>query len=152
MTTKNLLVTAIDDGTVIDHIPAGQAIALIRLFQLDQGGYQLMIGVNLPSKTMQRKDLIKITNIRLSEKQAHEIAVFAPEATINIIEHGEISKKINIIAATSSEGTLSCPNSRCITHSEAIKSLFTISHHQQQIYFTCQYCENIYSRDRISAL
>ena len=73
-------VEALKQGTVIDHIPAGQGLTILRLFKLSETGERVTVGLNLSSRHMGAKDIIKVENIALSEEQANELALFAPQA------------------------------------------------------------------------
>lgn len=148
-TTKTLSVSAIQNGTVIDHIPAGQALRIIRLLHALAEKNQVTIGLNLPSKRLHFKDLIKIENRVLNENEANEITVFAPEATINIIENFEVAKKISTRLPESIVGVLACPNRICITHTEPVKSYFYIVEYKKHMYLTCKYCEKQFPRDLV---
>lgn len=91
MTHDNKLqVEAIKRGTVIDHIPAQIGFKLLSLFKLTETDQRITIGLNLPSGEMGRKDLIKIENTFLSEDQVDQLALYAPQATVNRIDNYEV--------------------------------------------------------------
>ena len=54
MPNQKMSVEAIKDGTVIDHIPAGQGLAILRQFKLLHYGSAVTVGFNLPSKSAGR--------------------------------------------------------------------------------------------------
>lgn len=84
MTQDNKLqVEAIKRGTVIDHIPAQVGFKLLTLFKLTATDQRITIGLNLPSNHLGRKDLIKIESIFLTEQQANQLAIYAPQATVD---------------------------------------------------------------------
>jgi aspartate carbamoyltransferase regulatory subunit len=145
--SKTLSVAAIKNGTVIDHIPAGQALRIIRLLKLLKEKHTTTLGLNLPSKRLQHKDIIKIENRVLNEMEANEVTIFAPEATINIINNFEVIKKISTRLPEHIIGIFICPNPVCITHNEPIDSCFYISEHGKNIKLTCKYCEKQFDRD-----
>ena len=146
--SKTLSVNAIDSGTVIDHIPAGQAIRMIHLLKLANHKNQVTIGVNLKSKTG-LKDLIKMENRHLSERESHEIAIFAPEATVNIIEEFKVVKKYRVSAPEKIVGIFVCPTPSCISNHEPKGSVFFINNKQQRIRLQCKYCERLFDREDI---
>lgn len=146
---KTLSVSAIKNGTVIDHIPAGQAIKIIRLLNIIDNKYRATIGLNLTSKSMRLKDLIKIENRFLSTTEANEITVFAPEATINIIENFEVTKKVNTELPKTINNILICPNKNCISHSEPVTSSFYIEEVHKSVKLQCKYCETQFDRDQL---
>ncbi|WP_033853007.1 aspartate carbamoyltransferase regulatory subunit, partial [Yersinia wautersii] len=91
-----LQVEAIKCGTVIDHIPAQIGFKLLSLFKLTATDQRITIGLNLPSKRSGRKDLIKIENTFLTEQQANQLAMYAPDATVNRIDNYEVVKKLTL--------------------------------------------------------
>jgi aspartate carbamoyltransferase regulatory subunit len=147
--SKTLSVSAIQNGTVIDHIPAGQALRIIHLLGLKDKKYQLTVGMNLPSKRMKYKDLIKIENHILGHNEANEITIFAPEATINVIKNFEVVEKIITSLPESIAKVFICPNPLCITHKEPVTSFFTIAEQGKQIQLICKYCEKIFDRNKV---
>src|SRR5438132_618063 len=92
---KTLSVSAIKKGTVIDHIPPGQAIRIIQLLCLTEQDYSVMVGMNLRSAQRRRKDLIKIEQHLLDDGDIDRITAFAPGATINLIADFKVVKKIS---------------------------------------------------------
>ena len=148
--TKTLSVSAIKNGTVIDHIRAGQAFRIMRLLRvLDDNKHKVTVGLNLPSKLVGLKDLIKIETRVLTNDEANEIVIFAPEATINIIHDFEVIEKITTHLPSSIAGVFSCPNPICITQKEPVISQFYIMEQQKTVKLACHYCEKEFDRDRV---
>ena len=145
--TKTVSVSAIKEGTVIDHIPPGQAVNIIQMLGLTDNNHQMTVGLNLKGKIL--KDLIKIEDRTLSEFEANEIAVLAPGATISLIKNYAVSKKAKVSLPDDIKGILVCPNSNCITHSEPVKTVFDLQHQKGAIRLTCRYCEKAFERDDI---
>ncbi len=117
MTHDNKLqVEAIKRGTVIDHIPAQIGFKLLSLFKLTETDQRITIGLNLPSGEMGRKDLIKIENTFLSEDQVDQLALYAPQATVNRIDNYEVVGKSRPSLPERIDNVLVCPNSNCISH------------------------------------
>jgi aspartate carbamoyltransferase regulatory subunit len=146
---KTRSVAAIKEGTVIDHIPPGQAFILLQLLKLFLGKNLVSLGLNLSSTSLGLKDLIKIENRYLTEKETHDIAVFAPKATISIIKNYQVTKKITATLPPKIERILVCPNPRCITNCEKTSTLFLVESHQQKIFVRCHFCEKSFNRDEI---
>lgn len=147
MHKSQLQVEAIHNGTVIDHIPAGQGIKIMRLFGLVKTKEKITIGLNLPSKAWGAKDIIKVENTRLSAAQANQLALFAPDATVNLIEDFEVVEKLQLQLPEKVEGVFSCPNSNCISHNEPVNSKFKVRAVQGQVRFRCNYCEKSFHQD-----
>lgn len=147
--SETLPVSAIKNGTVIDHIAAGQAFRIIHLLGLEMSKAKVTIGLHLPSKRLGQKDLIKIEDRVLTAAEANEIVVFSPCATINVIQNFAVTKKISTHLPAIMKKVFICPNLNCITHIECIDSYFYISEERKQIILTCYYCERIYDRDQV---
>ncbi|SRR5581483_9525683 len=146
---KTLSVAAIKDGTVIDHIPTGAAIIILQLLKLITKRHRVSIGLNLTSASMGFKDLIKIENRFLSEKETHDIAVFAPKSTISTIKNYKLVSKVNAQLPRMVERILVCPNLRCITHSEPVHTLFRVEERRAEVQLKCHFCEQIFERSEI---
>lgn len=147
--SKTLSVSAIHNGTVIDHIPHGQAFRIIHLLRLLDKKHKVTVGLNLPSKRIKLKDLIKIENHVLMNDEANEITIFAPEATINIIKDFEVVEKVTTTLPSSIANVFICPNKACITHTEPVESFFMIENHGKQVNLLCRYCEKIFDRNQV---
>lgn len=112
---EGLLVRRIRDGTVIDHIPAGRAFAVVRLLGLEGSGRRMAIVVNVDSRRMGLKDIVKVEGIYLSKEDTDRIALIAPTATINIIQDYRVREKRRVEPPEELRGILKCPNPTCIT-------------------------------------
>lgn len=144
-----LFIPAIKDGSVIDHIPVGLGIKVIHLLQLENPAFTVTLAMRLHSKRLGFKDLIKIDTLALSESQAHQVALFAPHGTINIIKNFKIEKKIKAILPHHIKQLLICPNVHCITRHERCVSHFFVKEHKHKIHLTCKYCQKDFLRDEI---
>ena len=142
---RKLSVNAIENGTVIDHIPAGQAIAIVQLLKLTQYPNRVTIGLNLRSGSRQLKDLIKVEGYHLSERETQYIALFAPQATINLIKDFTVVTKQLVQRPQTIQGLFACPNSKCITNIEAITTRFHQQQHGGGNRLCCDYCEKSFS-------
>jgi aspartate carbamoyltransferase regulatory subunit len=145
-------VEALKEGTVIDHIPAGQGLKILRLFKLAETGERVTVGLNLSSRHMGSKDIIKVENIALTEDQANELALFAPKATVNVIENFEVVKKHQLELPDAIQGIFTCPNSNCISHNEPVESFFYVLVHTHDTKMKCKYCEKVFSRDIVTEM
>lgn len=144
-----LSVSAIKSGTVIDHIVAGQALRIIYLLNLQKNNNQVTIGLSLPSKRLGIKDLIKIESRVLTEEEANEIVIFAPVATINVIENFKVVDKIKTHLPSVTHGVFTCSNRLCVTQTEPIESCHYIHDHGKKITLICHYCEKEFDRDQV---
>lgn len=144
---NKLSVAAIENGTVIDHIPAGQGMRIVRLFKLADHKKIVTLGLNLPSQSLGYKDLIKVEGKEISEEEANQIALFAPKATINIIRNFHIEKKFVVTIPKVICKILLCPNQKCITNYEQVTTSFSVNHYGQKVSLQCNYCERGFSHD-----
>ncbi len=144
---KQLKVDAINNGTVIDHIPSGKALAVADILNLS-GSNEVMIGINLNSKKVGKKDLIKIENRELSQEEVNSIALIAPSVTLTIIKDFEVIRKAKAEIPESIEGLILCPNPKCITNSEKIKTKFKVTD-EKPLQVRCHYCEKKYKIDEV---
>ncbi len=136
-----LQVEAIRCGTVIDHIPARVGFKLLSLFRLTETEQRITIGLNLPSRHQGSKDLIKIENTFLSSEQINQLALYAPQATINAIENYNVVAKSHPSVPKQIVDVLTCPNSHCISRYEPVSSFFSIRERESAVLLKCRYCE-----------
>lgn len=146
---KTLLVSAIKNGTVIDHIKAGNALKIIRILSLPAEEKLVTVGLNLPSKATGKKDLIKVEGRELTNTEANHVAILAPMATINIIRNYKVIKKFTVNIPKEIDNLIICPNPQCITNHEKMKTNFTIINNGKQIKIKCKYCEKGFSQNEI---
>lgn len=145
----SLLIPAIEQGSVIDHIPAGLGLKILRILQLERPSFTVTLAMNLRSNRLGLKDLIKIDTLTLSESDAHKIALFAPYGTINIIQAFKVEKKMRASLPNHIDSILVCPNTRCITKHEPCSSSFSIKEHKHKVYLTCKYCQKDFLHDEM---
>ncbi|EET44269.1 MULTISPECIES: aspartate carbamoyltransferase regulatory subunit [Neisseria] len=150
METPKLSVEAIEKGTVIDHIPAGKGLIILRQFKLLHYGSAVTVGFNLPSKTQGSKDIIKITGVWLDDNAANRLALFAPEAVVNTIDHFKVINKRRLTLPDEIAEVFRCPNTNCASHGEPVKSRFYVRKQSGQTKLKCHYCEKTFSRDSVA--
>ncbi|MGL5949378.1 MAG: aspartate carbamoyltransferase regulatory subunit [Aeromonas sp.] len=148
MSTKpQLQVEAIEQGTVIDHIPAGLGLRLLKLFALLATHERITVGFNLKSGALGHKDIIKIEHVTLSTAQANQLALFAPQATVNLIEDFRVVHKLTPQLPSHVTDLFSCPNSNCISHVEPVVSHFAVKRVQDAVRMQCHYCEKSFPQN-----
>ena len=150
METPKLSVEAIEKGTVIDHIPAGKGLIILRQFKLLHYGSAVTVGFNLPSKTQGSKDIIKITGVWRDDNAANRLALFAPEAVVNTIDHFKVINKRQLTLPDEIAEVFRCPNTNCASHGEPVKSRFYVRKQSGQTKLKCHYCEKTFSRDSVA--
>ena len=150
METPKLSVEAIEKGTVIDHIPAGRGLTILRQFKLLHYGSAVTVGFNLPSKTQGSKDIIKINGVWLDDSAADRLALFAPEAVVNTIDNFKVVQKRHLNLPDEIAEVFRCPNTNCASHGAPVKSRFYVKNQNGQTRLKCHYCEKTYSRDSVA--
>ena len=147
---EGLLVRRIRNGTVIDHIDAGEALNVVKILGIvGTTTESLSIATNVQSKYMDRKDIVKISNRELSKEEVDRIALISPRATINIIRDFRVWDKKGVEIPTLIEGSVRCPNPGCITNTnEPIKSRFAVLPQGKGL--RCLYCDSVITRDLTS--
>ena len=139
---KEIKVAPIKNGTVIDHITAGEALKVFRILRIESPTKQVIsMTMNTRSKTMKRKDIIMIENKELSLEETNKITLIAPQATINIIENSEVIAKDIVELPKIIEGIIRCANSNCISNAE--KEPITSKFIAKDTKFRCVYCGQI---------
>lgn len=150
MHSKTLSVAAIKNGTVIDHITSGHALKIVRLLNLAEHNKTVTLGLNLPSKESKYKDIIKVEGRELTQEEISRVAIFAPNATINIIKNYDVVKKFPTEMPETVEYVIVCPNPNCITNHEVMDSKFHIKQEGKNIKLKCNYCEKIFAEEEIT--
>ncbi len=154
---KELKVTAIKDGTVIDHIASGQCFKVASILQLDKLQNRLIIANNLESKKLGRKGIIKISGLFFDAKNIEKIALVAPNATLSIIKSYKVVEKQKLNVPKVIEGLLRCKNPLCVTNKEGIITKFIVCNNKEnpgdaKLKLRCSYCERSFSSDELEIL
>ncbi len=137
---KHLTINAIENGTVIDHIPSEVALNVAEILGLAKYTDVISIATNLPSKAVGKKGLVKVAGRYLTEQEVNKIAIVAPYATVNIIKNYRVIEKIKVAVPDSIENVIKCSNPVCITNNEEIRTRFFIFKNKE-LKVKCYYCE-----------
>ena len=142
MSKRELKIPLIKEGTVIDHITAGNAVKVLHILGIPERTKSVVsVAINVKSK-IGRKDIVKVENRELDPKEVNKIALIAPKATINIIRNYEVFKKYHVHIPDEIVGIVKCPNPTCVSNSknEPIESRFLVVS-KDPIRIKCYYCE-----------
>jgi aspartate carbamoyltransferase regulatory subunit len=141
MSETELRVSKIKDGTVIDHITGGHALDVVKILGIsgrDRG--PITIAINVPSKQLKAKDIVKIEGRELNPQEVHKIALLAPHATINIIRDYKVVKKQEVKLPKVIENIIRCANPACISNSnEPVRAKFYVDC-EEPLLLKCHYC------------
>ncbi len=132
-----MLVAAIQNGTVIDHIPSEKAYQVAQLLKLAQLDTPVTIGYNFRSKKLGRKGIIKVEDKFFTDEEISRLSVVAPNIVLNIINNFEVVEKKTVTTPEEIHGIVKCNNPVCITNNEPMKTYF----HVLNGILTCHYCE-----------
>lgn len=145
MKKKELLVAAIENGTVIDHIPADKLFQVVALLHLENVTSAVTIGYNLESKDMGRKSIIKIADKYFSDEELNQLAVVCPDLTLCIIRDYDIVEKKRVTLPSELVGIVRCSNPKCITNNEPMPTRFRVTDKR----LTCHYCNNVIELNKV---
>jgi aspartate carbamoyltransferase regulatory subunit len=148
-TRKELVVSAIENGTVIDHIPGQVVFQVVKILNLSEVSDQVTFGTNLDSRKMGKKGIIKVSNKFFRPDEINKIALVAPTATLIIIKNFKVVEKKKVEVPDSVEKIVKCFNPNCITNHEGMTTRFTVID-KEDLKLQCHYCEKITARDTIS--
>jgi aspartate carbamoyltransferase regulatory subunit len=140
-TDTELRVSKIKNGTVIDHVTAGEALRVLAILDIDgSGGETVSLGMNVPSDRLGRKDVVKVEGRELSAGEVDVLSLIAPDATINIIREYDVLEKSRVDRPSEVRGVLQCPNTNCITNAgEPVETSFEVLDEGVR----CTYCDTI---------
>ena len=151
MKDKILEVSALKDGTVIDHVPADSLFKVISILRLETIKDMITFGTNLESKKLGKKAIIKLANIFFKDKDINKIALVAPQAKLNIIRNYEVVEKKVVQIPEEIIGIAKCMNPMCITNHEKIVTRFRVMN-TSNVNLRCHYCEKITDQEHIEVL
>lgn len=149
--TKQMSVSAIQDGTVIDHVPARNLFKVIQILGLDRIDNQITFGTNLESKKLGRKAIIKISGKFFEDNDINRIALVAPEAKLNIIRDYEVVEKKIVEVPDNIVGIAKCMNPKCITNYETVTTRFKVFS-KKNVALRCHYCDKITTQDNMQII
>ena len=145
MSHKELVVSALENGTVLDHIPAQYVYKALDLLGLKDIESQITIGINLASKIYGKKGIIKIADKFFEDEELNKLALIAPKATVNIIRDFKVVEKKKLEIPEVVVGIAKCKNPKCVTNHQPIKTKFATIQNGDEISLKCHYCEKISS-------
>ncbi len=141
MKSKELLVAAIQDGTVIDHIPAEKTYQVATLLGLENLSTPVTIGCNYPSEKVGTKGIIKVAEKFFTDEEISRLSVVAPNVILNIIHDYEVVEKKAVETPDELRGIVRCNNPKCICNNEPMQTLFHIVDKQTGT-LRCHYCNH----------
>lgn len=139
---KELQVSAIKNGTVIDHIPPQALFKVIELLDLEKISSSITVGNNYSSSKLGAKAIIKIEDKFFEDDEINKIALLIPNVKLNIIKEYQVVEKKVVSVPQKVIGLVKCMNPKCITNNEEIVTRFDVVD-SKEIDLKCVYCEKI---------
>ncbi len=140
MNKKERLVAAIENGTVIDHIPAGKTYQVVNLLKLQSLNTPVTVGNNFVSKKIGKKGIIKVSDKFFSDEEISRLSVVAPKVVLNIIKGYEVVEKKTVETPNELCGIVKCNNPMCITNNEPMQTVFHVVDKTHGL-LKCHYCD-----------
>jgi aspartate carbamoyltransferase regulatory subunit len=138
---KELRVTPIKNGTVIDHISSGMALKVLQILKITGAHFSpVTVAMNVASEGG-KKDIVKIEDREVEIRELNKIALIAPAATINIIRDYAVEKKFKVEVPEMVEDVVRCANPNCVSVKEERMNHFTIVYSSDPVGLKCFYCE-----------
>ena len=141
MTRKELVVSALENGTVLDHIPADNVYRALDLLNLKNIANQITVGINLNSKAQGRKGIIKIEDKFFEDEELNKLALIAPQATVNVIRDFKVVEKKKLSMPKEVVGIAKCRNPKCVTNHQPVQTRFATIEKDNNISLLCHFCE-----------
>lgn len=139
---KELKVSAIENGTVIDHLPSQSVFQVINILNLEKSENQILFGTNLESKKYGTKGIIKMSNKFFESEDINKIALVAPTASLILIQNFKVVDKKRVEVPNQIEKFVKCVNPNCITNHQNVPTKFSVID-KEDLKLQCLYCEKI---------
>lgn len=148
-TRRELQVSAIENGTVIDHIPARNVFQVIKILGLEDCREQILFGTNLESKKYGKKGIVKVANRFFESEEINKIALAAPTATLIVIRNYQVVEKKRVEIPDQIVKYVRCVNPNCITNHESIPTRFNVID-KADLKLQCIYCEKVTDKNNMT--
>lgn len=145
---EGMVVAAICNGTVLDHISPSKLFKVAALLHLEEISSPITIGNNLESSYIGSKGIIKIADRFFSDDEINRIALIAPNVHLNIIKNYEVAEKRKVELPQEIVGIVRCSNPKCITNHEPMQTIFTTEGAEAEL-IRCHYCGRKIMRENI---
>jgi aspartate carbamoyltransferase regulatory subunit len=145
-----LYVKKIRNGTVIDHIDPGHALDVLHILNINgKRGEVVSAVLNVESKLLGRKDIVKIEDRELKPQEVDKIALIAPKASINIVRDYEVISKKRVELPQTIKGIIKCNNPSCVVNArEPVTTEFKVEV-AEPLRIRCHYCGRIMGKDDV---
>ena len=151
MKRQEMQVAALENGTVIDHIPSSKIFQVVNLLHLEKMKTPVTIGFNLKSKKMGHKSIIKVSDKFFTDEEVNQLSVITPNVTLCIIRDYEVVEKKEVKMPKELNGIVRCANPKCITNNEPMMTKFNVTNKEKGI-LQCHYCNKEVTLEKVKLL
>lgn len=149
MKQEQLLVAALENGTVIDHIPCDKVFQVVNLLHLQQNDRDaITIGLNLKSERIGLKGIVKVANKFFTDEELNQLSVITPNVTLITIRDYEVVEKKEVVMPQQLRGIVRCPNPKCICNNEPMRTLFHVNAGSATL--SCHYCNTEVAQQEVT--
>ena len=148
---RELQVAALNNGTVIDHIPSDKLFTVVSLLDLQNVDTNITIGNNFESGKLGKKGIIKIADRFFTDEEVSRLSVVAPNISLNVIRNYEVVEKKDVVMPDELRGIVRCNNPKCITNNEPMQTWFHVTDKYHGV-LKCHYCEKEQNKDNIKLI
>ena len=143
-----LLVAALENGTVIDHIPSELVFTIASLLELEKLGSSVTIGYNLHSSKLGKKGIIKVADKFFTDEEISRLSIVAPNVVLSVIRDYDVVEKKEVITPDELHGIVRCGNPKCITNNEPMNTFFHVVDKSAGT-LKCHYCEKEQNKSQV---
>ena len=146
-----LQVSALCNGTVIDHIPADKLFEVVNILDIPSMTTNVTIGYNLKSRKLGTKGLIKVADKFFTDEEVNRISLVAPKVVLNIIRDYKVVEKKEVKMPSELHNIVKCANPACITNNEPMATHFYVTNPETGT-IKCRYCEKEINVSKVKLL
>ncbi len=151
MKRQEMPVAALENGTVIDHIPSNKLFQVVNLLNLDKMKTPVTIGFNLKSQKMGKKSIIKVADKFFTDEELNQLSVITPNVTLCIIRDYDVVEKKEVKMPSELNGIVKCANPKCITNNEPMPTRFHVLDRERRT-IQCHYCNCEITLDEVKLI
>ncbi len=151
MEKTKLMVAALENGTVIDHIPSDKVFDVVNLLNIQDMSTPVTIGANLSSNKMGRKGIIKIADRYFTDQEVSKLSVIVPNIVLTTIHNYDVTEKRHVTMPDEIRNIVRCPNPKCITNHEPMHTIFNVIDKGNGT-LRCRYCNKEIRKEDIRLL
>jgi len=149
------LLYRISNGTIIDHIEAGNGERVRRVLNVGQfAGKPRIFAEEVRSERYGAKDVLGFQDTELTTAQLNQLSIVSERARVNIIRDGRVHRKGRAIIPNRLEGVIQCQNPKCIQdprYQEHTPSIF-YTESREPLSVRCNYCDKPMEREEIKLI